>query len=152
MAALASGLAERRISIDLVHAQRGQGGSWIAELHLVALDGAADPRSVSYIGLANQVVQLPGSCTLTLDRYELAAVPDHGGSLRLSFEAPDSLGLLGGLFCALAGLSLYPLEMHIETREGRAQDCLWLVADAAQVPSAEHERALRQLAEQSLRR
>jgi hypothetical protein len=152
MAALGSGLAERRISIDQVHAKRARDGSWIAELHVLPLEGAVDPHRVSYIGLAHQTPQLPGGCKVALDTYELLTTADHGGTLKLSFEAPDSLGLLGGLLCSVAGLALYPLEMHIETRGGRAQDCLWLVGQDCSVPTEAAKAALEQLLEQSVTR
>ena len=149
MATLGSGLAERRISIDQVHARRGHEGAWIAELSLLALEGASDPRGISYIGLAGERAQIyTGGYTLELDRYTLVESSDHGGTLLLQLEAPDSLGLLGALLSSLAALGLFPIEMHIETHAGRAQDSLWLVGAGSSRPLPEatraHERMLRQ--------
>jgi hypothetical protein len=147
MAALGSGLAERRISIDQVHARRSHNGSWIAELQLVTLEGAPDPRGISYIGLANERRTF-GSLVPALESFELTN--DPSGTLMLRFEAADTLGLLGTLLCALANISLYPVEMHIETRSGRAQDCLWLAGAASARPSAEARLALEHLMTRSI--
>jgi hypothetical protein len=152
MASLASGLAGRRISIDQVHAKRAFDGSWVAELSLVPVAGSVDPMGVPYMALASEPPQAAGSCVPTLDAYELKPSSDHGGTLVLRFEAQDSLGLLGSVFCALASLSLYPIEMHIDTRGGRAQDCMWLVAGGAAAPSDDARRALDELLAAALTR
>ena len=54
----------------------------------------------------------------------------------LTLEAADSLGLLGALLGGLAELELFPLELHIETRAGRAYDSLWLAGAAGTPPAA----------------
>ena len=46
----------------------------------------------------------------------------------LTFSAPDSVGLLASLLAAFASLSLVPVEMHIETQQEEARDCLWLAS------------------------
>jgi hypothetical protein len=53
----------------------------------------------------------------------------------LTLESEDSLGLLGGVLGALASCGLFPVEMHIETREGRAYDSLWLAGAGGARPS-----------------
>ncbi|MFT3925003.1 MAG: hypothetical protein QM778_20880 [Myxococcales bacterium] len=150
MATLGSGLAERRISIDTVHAKRGHDGSWVAELALVALEGASDPRGISYIGLAGERAQIyTGDYTLELDRYSLFESPDYGGTLLLEFEALDSLGLLGAMLSSLAALGLFPIEMHIETHAARAHDFLWLCGTGASRPSPEAKQALERMLRKS---
>jgi hypothetical protein len=150
MATLGSGLAERRVSIDQVHAKRGHDGSWVAELSLVALEGATDPRGISYVGLAGERAQIyTGGYTLELESYTLDESADYGGTLMLEFQAQDSLGLLGALLSSLAALGLFPIEMHIETREGRAHDCLWLCSTGASRPMPEAKRALERMLRQS---
>jgi len=151
MATLGSGLAERRVSIDTVHARRGHDGAWIAELALVALEGATDPRGISYVGLAGERAQVgAGDHVLALDRFSLIDSTDYGGSLMLELQAPDSLGLLGAMLSSLAALGLFPIEMHIETHAGRAQDCLWLCATGASRPEPEAKRALERMLSLSL--
>lgn len=150
MATLCTSLSERRISIDRVHATRARDWSWLAELHVLALAGAHDPMTLPYVALADaDVAHVP--CPLRLDRYELIESGDHGGTLRLTLEAEDSLGLLGSLLTSLATLLLFPIEMHIETRGGRAHDCLWLGGVGTSGPSGRAEEALRRLLASSLK-
>ena len=150
MATLCTSLCERRISIDRVHATRARDWSWLAELHVVALAGAHDPMTVPYVALAEADVAHEPS-PLKLDRYELIESGDHGGTLRLTLEAQDSLGLLGSLLSSLATFLLFPVELHIETRGGRAHDRLWLGGVGASGPSGRAEDALRRLLAGSLR-
>jgi hypothetical protein len=59
--------------------------------------------------------------------------------------------LLGSLLAQLAKLTLYPIEMHIETKDGRAEDSLWLYTDQAPRPSGDLQEALEQTLASSLR-
>jgi hypothetical protein len=86
-----------------------------------------------------------------LDSYEVAETADHGGTLRLTLEAEDALGLLGSLLDELAQLSLFPLEVHIETRASRAYDCLWLAAKGRTPPSTGAKEALQRVLASSTR-
>lgn len=151
MASLSRRLAERRLSIDYTHARLQSAELWIAELHLIALGaGELDPLELDYAALAQQTE--PGTRpSFELDGYRLFESGDYGGTLRLTLEAADSLGLLGGLLGALAELELVPIELHIETRGGRAYDLLWLKSDAGQVPSATARAAATALLDGSLR-
>ena len=79
---------------------------------------------------------------LALRTYELIESTDHAGTLRLTFNAQDSVGLLGSLLLAFSSLSLLPVEMHIETRDKEACDCLWLATANAGKPSAKDKVAL----------
>ena len=150
MATLCTSLSDHCISIDRVHATRARDWSWLAELHLVALPGAPDVVSLPYVTLADADME-HHSAPLRLDRYELIESGDHGGSLRLTLEAKDSLGLLGSLLASLAALLLFPIEMHIETRAGRAHDRLWLGGVGASSPSSRAQEALRKLLTISIR-
>jgi UTP:GlnB (protein PII) uridylyltransferase len=125
MANLCKGIAEHRLSIDRAHAMRARNQSWMAELVVIALEGASDPRELPYLEVAESMEMSRGA-PLKLARYELVETADHGGTLRLELEADDTLGLLGALLARLADLQLYPVELHIETKNRRAHDCLWL--------------------------
>lgn len=127
LASLTGRLAERHLSIDHIHARLSGDDIWIAELHLLALRGAPDPSSIHYVELAQHPEPAP-TTPFELDSFRLIESRDYGGTLMLSLEAKDSLGLLGSLLGSLARLGLLPIEMHIETREGRAYDSLWLAA------------------------
>jgi hypothetical protein len=135
LASLTSRLAEQQISIDHIHARRTGTELWIAELHLLAARAAADPLDVDYSALAERPDAAPLPA-FELDSYRLLESRDYGGTLMLTLEARDSLGLLGSLLSALAELGLFPDELHIETRDGRAYDCVWLSAAGGVPPSA----------------
>lgn len=140
LANLCRGLASQRISIQRAHAMQAPNRSWGAELHVCALSGAPHPEKLPLLQLVAAEIQ--ELARLELDRYELTASTAHGGTLHLVIEAADSLGLLGSLLAKLAQLSLFPIEMHIETREGRAEDSLWLFTTQAARPAQELEAAL----------
>jgi hypothetical protein len=145
MVGVCNGLARASISIDRAHARRlAHDGTWIAELHVVALPGAPDPLQLPLIRFAEDASTQVDEA-LCLREYELGASSDHGGTLRLNFNAQDSVGLLGSLLAALAGLSLLPVEMHIETRAAEAHDCLWLTATGEATPSEADLHALDRL-------
>jgi len=151
MVGLCNGLAREKLSIDRAHTRRlGHDGTWIAELHARALPGARDPLQIAFIEFA-ETDDIPASGPLRLDDYQLIESGDHGGTLRLTFAAKDAVGLLGSLLAAFEELALLPLEMHIETREQQALDCLWLASAGPSKPSDSARRALDQLLHRSLR-
>jgi hypothetical protein len=150
MVGVCNGLAREQLSIDRAHARRlTHDGTWIAELHVIAVPGASDPLQIRYVDLA-ETANIPGAGALLLDTYQLVESSDHGGTLRLTFSARDAVGLLGSLLAAFASLSLLPVEMHIETREQQARDCLWLASTGASKPSDGERRALDALLRRSV--
>ena len=84
-----------------------------------------------------------------IDSYRLLESRDYGGTLMLTLEAPDSLGLLGSLLTRLALLGLVPVELHIETKAGRAYDSLWLGATGGGPPSDDARDAVAQVLDRS---
>jgi hypothetical protein len=150
LASVCCGLATRRISIERAHAMRTRNLSWIAEFTALTLEGAEDPDRVPYLALATTPVALDGHA-LQLDSYQIEACFD--GTLKLSVEAHDALGLLGSLLDKLASLGLYPIEMHIETTPSDvACDALWLSTADGGSPSSELTRALEQMLQAALPR
>lgn len=147
---LCRGMAEHRLSIDSAHAVRTR-NQWLIEFVVIALDGSSDPYDVPYVELAASP-EAQETKTLALTCYGLERTSDHGGTLRLTLEAPDALGLLGALLSQLAAVALFPVEMHVATRQGRAHDCLWLAGRDGQEPSPEAEQALRALLDAAARR
>jgi hypothetical protein len=143
LAALCGGLAGHRVSIESAHARLTLDGAWIAELDVVPEDASLYLGAAHCIELAD-TANAHSSPPRVID-YELALSADHGGTLKLTLEALDRLGLLGGLLTALGELALYPVEMHIETRDGRAYDCLWLAQMGATRPSSAARRGLDRL-------
>jgi hypothetical protein len=151
MARLSTRLAERDLSIDHIHARLTTDQVWIAELHLIRLAEGTDPLSLDYAALAEDDSEGPISGNLVLDSYRLIESRDYGGSLMLTLEAPDSLGLLGALLGRLAQLELFPVELHIETRGGRAYDSLWLGASGGAPPASNARDAVVALLDRSRR-
>jgi hypothetical protein len=148
LASLCCGLAKRRISIERAHAMRTRNQSWIAEFTALSLEGAEDPDRVAYLALATTPVTLDGQ-PLQLASYEIE--PCFDGTLKLSIEARDTLGLLGSLLDKLASLGLYPIEMHIETTPSDvACDALWLSRADGGSPSSELTSNLVQMLESAL--
>jgi len=131
MARLSTRLAERNLSIDHLHARLSNDEVWIAELHLLRLATSVDPLGLDYAALAQDEAEAPISGRLRIDSYRLLESRDYGGTLMLTLEAPDSLGLLAALLGGLAALELFPIELHIETRGGRAYDSLWVAPPKA---------------------
>jgi hypothetical protein len=148
LANLCRGLASERISIQRAHAMRAPNQAWSAELHVLTLAGAPHPETLPIVQLVAAEVQELNP--LDLQRYELTASTAHGGTLHLVIEAEDTLGLLGSLLAQLAKLNLYPIEMHIETRDERAEDELWLFTPNAARPSLDQQQALARILDDAL--
>ena len=144
LASLSCRLAERKISIDHVHARRTADYIWIAELHLRGSEHAQDPFGIDYAALAEET-DISTKPVFVIDSYRLLESRDYGGTLMLTIEAPDSLGLLGSLLARLALLGLVPIELHIETKAGRAHDSLWLHATDGAAPASDAHAALSQV-------
>jgi len=149
MARLSTRLAERELSIDHIHARLTTDQIWIAELHLIRIAEGIDPLSLDFAALAEDDGEGPISGNLAIDGYRLIESRDYGGSLMLTLEAPDSLGLLGALLVRLAQLQLFPVELHIETRAGRAYDSLWLAGIGGAPPESGARDAVVELLDRS---
>jgi len=154
MIGVCSGLAQAQLSIMRAHARRlSHDGTWIAELHVVGLDldkpDATDPMELPLIRFAEETPS-DSAKPLVLRGYELVPSTDHGGTLRLDLRALDTVGLLGSLLAAFAQLSLLPVEMHIDTRDEEAHDCLWLATAAGGEPTPTDWSALNQLLASSI--
>jgi len=146
LANLCCRLAERQISIDHVHARLTADDIWIAELHVLG-QGALD---LDYVAVAEET-EINTKPAFFIDSYRLLESRDYGGTLMLTLEAPDSLGLLGSLLTRLALLGLVPVELHIETRAGRAFDSLWLCAAGGGPPPTDAPDAVAQVLDRSCR-
>jgi len=149
LANLSSRLAERQMSIDHVHARLTADYIWIAELHLIGPKATVEPLDIDYVCLADDT-DVRTAAAFVIDSYRLLESRDYGGTLMLTLEAPDSVGLLGSLLTRLALLGLVPIELHIETRAGRAYDSLWLCAAGGEPPTGDAGDAVLQVLERSL--
>ncbi len=150
LASLGLELASRNLSIDRGTARRGDKGVWNAEIDLVRLTDDVDPLGLSYVQLAESGRTVDAALPIRIDRYTLVDSPLHGGCLELSFDAADSLGLLGRVLADLAMLVLFPVELRVETNAGRVRDRLWL-SGIHSAPSLEARALLMQRLERHVR-
>ncbi|HKO46192.1 MAG TPA: hypothetical protein VJV79_00625 [Polyangiaceae bacterium] len=148
LANLSCRLAELQVSIDHVHARLTADDIWIAELHVLGSKQAQDPLGIDYAALAEET-DIGAQPVFAIDSYRLLESRDYGGTLMLTLEAPDSLGLLGSLLARLALVGLVPVELHIETKAGRAYDSLWLHAADGTPPTSELRGTLCRLLDRS---
>jgi hypothetical protein len=148
LANLGCRLAEQHVSIDYVHARLTSQSIWIAELHLLSFEHGKSPLDVDYVALAKET-DISTEPVFSIDSYRLLESRAYGGTLMLTLEAPDSLGLLGSLLTRFALLGLVPVELHIETRAGRAYDSLWLCATGGGPPTDDTRDAALQVLDRS---
>ncbi len=80
---------------------------------------------------------------LRLERYVLG--PIVGGALQLAIYSQDCVALLGDLLDRVAGLSLFPEEMHVEAQPGLAEGRFRFRALGGGAPSEEARCALESL-------
>lgn len=140
-----------RNSIERAHATRTRDGEWSAELSIAALDPNTRPDRIPFLELVESAT-LPDRTSLSIVRYDLRHVREHGGTLKLSLEADDALGFLGNLLASLAMIGLFPVELDVETRAARAHDVLYLGGVGGVDPSAPARTALERLMVASVRR
>ncbi len=124
---LAEGLWQRRVSLVRGFARKLGAMRWLSELTLERTEESADPIVLDYLELASRPLASGWQRPLRLDGFKLLASAKHGGSLFLEVEGQDEVGFLGALLMRLAFLSLFPEELHLDTRDGRVHDRFHLV-------------------------
>ena len=123
---LSLGLSQARISVMRGFARRIDGGGWVAEFHLIAQDGLADPRTVDLLALANAPAAMGPPVPITLDSYYVDGSPESGPYVFLEVRGPDRVGFLGSLLERLRDVRLFPEQMSVETWAGQARDTFYL--------------------------
>ncbi len=144
LASLCTELSDNDLSIERAHATRAPDASWLAELTLEADEGAEDPCSLPYLEWADSELEAHAAYVRPTT-FDLETSDAHGGTLCLTLEADDVLGLLGTLLTQLAHLCLCAVELHVETRAGRAHDRVWLATADGCAPSEAHREELESL-------
>ena len=132
-----SGLASAGISVDRAYAARSPDARWRAEFDVRQLHSGPSPKDVPYALLADKEPNLDTPDTLVLESFSITPSAAHGGSLELAIEARDTLGFLGALLGKLAFVSLFPVELRVETHGDRVLDRLWLTGIGGSAPSVE---------------
>jgi hypothetical protein len=131
---LAAALAARHVSVIRGRAMRRSGHFWEAELLLEPLDRSLDLAALDYLALARDG-RAPAdaeSANLTLDAFSLTRT-DH--DLEVDVEAVDGLGFLDRILRVFAFYSLFPLELHIETKGRKVRDRFHLQGVGGGTPS-----------------
>jgi hypothetical protein len=140
-ALLATGLARASLSVVHAEARKRSNGSWCATL---AVDPAGQPPTVP---------QVRGILTgrTTWNPTPLGRLDDfmvHWDAVReaasVEVRGPDHVGFLGGLLRMMAGLTLFPVELRIQTSMGQAHDIIWLKGLGGRPPTQPLVHALEQ--------
>ena len=139
--ALSAGLTERGVSIVSGFARRNV-GNWDAEL-AVRSSTHGDATQVDYLGLAVKGSAPTPEVPIVLERFTLERSLQAGAErLLLDVWGEDRVGFLGSLLGRLAGLSLFPEVMAIETRASTVIDSFTLRAIGGMRPTDAVEKAL----------
>jgi len=138
---LTAALARRRISIVRGFAKRIVESRWIAEFQVQPGDGGQALTDQDCVSLAWSPAALDPPADIALDSYYVDSSPESGQYLFLEVHGYDRIGFLASLLGRLAGLSLVPEQISLETWEGRALDCFHLKASGGP-PRPETARSL----------
>ena len=148
--AFSLGVSNAHISILRGFARQDAAGRWIAEFLLAPGEGAPDPASLDFLGMALGEQAPADGNPVALTHYALDGSPDVGAALYLEVRGPDRLGFLGSLLRSLARLGLSPREMLVSTRDGEAFDRFFLKTVSGQVPRDDAQRALAKMLDYAL--
>ena len=148
---LSLGLSEAGISVERGFARRTGLRQWEAELQVRRKAAGPDANAVDYLALASSQRRAPTPAPIALQSYAIDRERLAAGTLQLEVRGRDRVGFLGGLLDRLAGLSLFPVEMRIETTDDIALDRFSLMALGGREPSEEVEKALVALLEDLVR-
>ena len=140
---LASGLAAHHISIERGEARAERGGVWTARFEVQRLAGAPRFEKLDLAELAATDAGEGFATPLRLIGFKLETAVDRGGCLMVGVSAYDTVGFLAALLRRLAYFSLFPIELRLETRDGRVDDRLWLRGAGDRAPSLRAQQALR---------
>jgi hypothetical protein len=116
------------------------GGRCTAFFDIHPLAGGPALQSIDFIALATERGEATAPAPIRLEKYDLG--PTIGGALQLAVRGQDCVGFLGSLLDHLAGLSLFPDELHVETYANVAEDRLRLRAQDGLAPSEDLRSAL----------
>ena len=137
------GLSRLGMSISRGFAKRSMDG-WVAEIDFVIGSGSADPATVDYRAPATARSARGAAVPITLRSYSLRG-PTSDGAVHLRVDGTDQLGFLGSLLQHLAFLSLFPVQVTIDTRGDRVSDAFLLKSTGGRAPSEKACAALRRL-------
>lgn len=139
--AFCQGLSLLGASVLRGYAERTHHRLWTAEFEVAPAAAGVDVARIDYGALLVAMSPRPTRQPV-LERF---AVDAEDTSLVVEVEGLDSVGFLGALLARFAGLSLFPEEMAIDTRQNLAIDRFVLKGIGGARPSFHAFRALRAL-------
>lgn len=138
---LTARLARLELSVVSGQASADALGFWTSRFEIVV----SRTRDYGEFGKQSSVeLETPPEDPGNVERHQCTPSEEHGGSLRLEIvEAPDCVGFLAALLWKLKQQQLSPVAFHVDTRDGKVFDTLWLKAAESRQPSNEDADALR---------
>lgn len=138
---LTLGLARLGVSVQRGFAHSMGQGQWAAQLQVLPVTALADAATIDYVRLAAGGMPWEEPVPITLVSFQVQQ-HDPRGALRLAVRGWDRVGFLGSLLSRLAGLSLFPDAVRVETVGAMAVDTFYLRATGGVAPSEGARRAL----------
>jgi len=131
---LAAALAARRVSVVRGRGIRRSGHLWDIELLLEPLDRGVSLADIDYLALAREgrTPAEASDASLELESFSLQRTADD---LIVDLEGVDGLGFLDRVLRVFAFYSLFPRELHLETRGPKVKDRFHLQGLGGQAPS-----------------
>ena len=119
VAFLFSGLSRLEIAVISGKATRDRDRNWNARFTLDFRGSQAVPERVDYLQLAQQETTSAFAPPL-LSEFAITRRSDQ--ALEVILQGPDQIGFLGRILLKLSLLTLFPIEMEINTVSGRIHD------------------------------
>jgi hypothetical protein len=131
---LAAALSKRRVSVVRGRGTRRGGHTWDVDLLLEPLDRGVSLAELDYLALARDgrtPIESSGA-SLELDTFSLQRTEQD---LVVDLEGVDGLGFLDRVLRVFAFYSLFPRELHLETKGPKVRDRFYLQSLGGQAPS-----------------
>jgi hypothetical protein len=140
-AALSLALSEAKVDIERLSAVKATGNRWIVELLVKTSPGSSDVKRLDLVALAWSSTRGVPPGRVVLEDYHIDE-RENDGALLLDVRAADRTGFLATLLACLAGLSLFPEQLEVETVDGEVRDSFVLKGIGGSYPSESIRQAL----------
>jgi hypothetical protein len=136
---LFSGLSNLRVSVIRGTATRAANRDWNATFELDFRECTRTPENIDYLALSQQQAAL-ASAPPTLSHFQITRRSDQ--SLEVLLQGPDQIGFLGGILTKLSMLTLFPIELEIDTVAGQIRDRIVFLGIGGMPPNESIENSL----------
>lgn len=143
IAFLFSGLAESQVSVVSGRALRDDNLQWDTRLMLDFARSQAMPEALDYVALAQRKPSAADMTMPRLSRFETRRTRDN--SLEMTLEGPDQIGFLGRLLSRVSLLTLFPIQIEINTVSGAIRDRIVMRGIGGVAPAETSDAALQNL-------